>query len=49
MKTRCVIALSVFAGAAFSAAAGLSITSADTQTAPRATIPPLKETFKCQV
>jgi len=41
MKTRCVIALLVFAGAAFSAAAGLSITSADTQTTPRTTIPPL--------
>src|SRR5262252_1944678 len=41
MKTRCAIALSVCAGAAFSAAAGLSVASADAQTAPRDTIPPL--------
>jgi hypothetical protein len=39
MKTRCVIAFAVFAGAAFGVAA--SIASADTQTAPRDNIPPL--------
>jgi len=40
VKTRCVKAFAAFAGAAFGAAAGLSIGSADTQTAPRNTIPP---------
>ena len=39
MKTRCVIALSMFVGATLSAAAGLSVASADTQRAP--TVPPL--------
>jgi hypothetical protein len=41
MKTRRVIALSVFAGATFSAAVGLSVASEDTQTAPGATASPL--------
>jgi len=41
VRTRCVIALSAVAGAAFGAAAGLSIASADTQKAPGATIQPI--------
>jgi len=38
MRIRCVTALSAFVGAAFGAAAGLSIASADTQQAPGAAI-----------
>ena len=41
METRSGIAFLVFVGAALGAAAGLSIASADTQTAPRPNIPPL--------
>jgi hypothetical protein len=41
VETRSGIAFLVFVGAALGAAAGLSIASADTQTAPRPNIPPL--------
>jgi pimeloyl-ACP methyl ester carboxylesterase len=40
MKTQCVIAVSALAGAAFAAAVGVLVASADTQTALRATVPP---------
>jgi hypothetical protein len=41
VKTQHVVALSVLAGAALGATAGLSIASAGTPTAPKPTIPPL--------